>query len=100
MCLTVDRVIVLRGQATLPQDLRRAHYRRPTQNLWERGLPAKASVQTPTSLRRERHHALVVSLFIRVADDLERFLADRLTMQEGIDLGVGHAVGCFVRFAR
>jgi len=92
LCPAFDRVIVHRGQGTLPQDLRRAYYRRPTQYLWERGLPAKASVQTPTSLWRKRHHPLVMSLFVRVTNDFERFLTHCFAMQERINLGIGHAV--------
>lgn len=48
----------------------------------------------------ERHHALVVGFLEGCPDDLEGFLAYRLAMQEGIDLLVGHPVGCFVRLAR
>ena len=42
----------------------------------------------------------MLCLAVRVDDDLERFLTQRLAVQEGVDLGVGDAVGRFVGFAR
>ncbi|MCY1249449.1 hypothetical protein D9M72_629880 [compost metagenome] len=37
---------------------------------------------------------------VGLANDVERFLAHRLAMQEGIDFHISHAVGRFVRLAR
>ena len=40
--------------------------------------------------RRKRHHPLVLSLAIGLADNPERLFTHRLTLQERIDLGIGH----------
>ncbi len=48
---------------------------------------------------RVRQFALVLGLGVGVADDFERLFAYRLAVQEGVDLGVGHAMRSFVRFA-
>ncbi|MDB6050414.1 MAG: hypothetical protein JWR17_3160 [Pseudomonas sp.] len=51
-----------------------------------------APTQQVMLLRRVGLFALVLGLEVGVADDFKRCLANRLAVQEGVDLGVGHAV--------
>ena len=41
-----------------------------------------------------------MSFFVGPTDDVEGFLTHWLAVQEGVDLGIGHAVGGFVGLAR
>ncbi len=66
-----------------------------------RGLAPDSNLPvTLLSSGGERHQSLVLGLAVSLTNNPERFLAHRLTVQEGIDLGVGHAVGGFVGLAR
>lgn len=67
-----------------------------TTQVWEgacpRWLPEPQYNALWLTSRRKRHHPLVLSLAVRIADNPERLFPHRLPVQERIDLGVSHAM--------